>query len=270
MPWDTNSMPTINVKFKNYNQLVLDIDNTALGKKYVALVKNNYRKSFPLFRDRPKYTVEYMLQLAREAKEKLGWEWCFDSYDISITALLHKDIERLIGSAGFDAIPEELDNLIHELHYCLHIIQDGKTSKKRTGWLQIEWYNDIGFPLDNTNIFRNRLVFGDVRLQNPYVGHGPLQVYLENDFTNISQTCKFHNFVKPGINITVQDFPVTDPMDVLTAFKTQSPEFVAQHTEEKILAYTGYPVVGKVQNLDDLTMIVTAPVLELESITFDE
>jgi len=263
-------MPTIYVKFKNYNKLKLVLDNTKLGQQYCSLVKHNYNESFPIFRDRPRYTVEYMLELAREAKEKLGWEWNFDHYDISITALLHKDIERLVGSEGFSAIPAELDNLIHELHYCLHIIQDNNPHKGRDAWLQIEWYNDNGFALEETNIFKQNLEFGDIKLQNPFVGHGPLQVYLEQDFTNIPQTCKFHDFVKPGINISIGDMPAVNPMLVLDAFKKHCNEFVEQHTEEKILQYTGYPVVGKVENLNDLLAVESAPVLELEYIEFDD
>ena len=263
-------MPCIYVKFKNYNQLVLRIDDTDIGKRYCALVKHNYEQSQPIFRDRPRYTVEYMLELAQQVKTQLNWDWSFDHYDISITALLHKDIERLVGTEGFSAIPEELDELIHELHYCLHIIQDNRPNKRRGGWLQIEWYNDNGFSLPGTELFRQQLKFGDVRLQNPFVGHGPLQIFLEKDFTNIPQTCKFHNFVKPGINITISNIPAVDPQLVLESFKKNAPAFVDLHTQEKILAYTGHPVIGTVENLTDLRAVATAPLLELEYIDFDD
>jgi hypothetical protein len=263
-------MPSIYVKFKNYNELVLRISDSDLGKQYCALVRQNYEQSRPIFRDRPRYTVEYMLELARQAKTQLNWDWSFDHYDVSITALLHKDIERLLGTDGFNSVPEELDNLLHELHYCLHIVQDGSTNKRRVGWLQIEWYNDNGFPLLGTDLFKQYLKFGDIRLQNPYVGHGPLQIFLEKDFSNIPQTCKFHNFVKPGINITINNIPFVDPQVVLESFKQHYSEFVDLHTPEKILSYTGYPVIGVVENLKDLHAVAAAPVLELEYINFDE
>ena len=256
------------VIFKYLPPLILNIADTTLGQQYKELVKKNYENEFPIFRDRAKYTIEYMLQLAREAKKKLGWDWSFDHYDIGITALLHKDIERLVGN-GFSSIPAELDNLIHELHYCLHVVQDPK-HKKRDGWLQIEWYNDSGFNLTGTDIFSHTMKFGDLRLQNPYVGHGPLQIFLEKDFTNIPQTCKFHNFVKPGINISLQDFnfPVNTDL-ILSQFKTHAPEFVEQHTEKTIKNYIGYPIIGNVSNLEDLHKVVNAPLLELERIDFE-
>lgn len=257
------------VKFKGYDQLELHVDDTKLGKKYYSLVRAAYAKSFPVLRDAPKYTVEYMLQLANKAKEKLGWEWSFDRYDTSITALLHKDIERLLGAQGFNAVTEDLDTLLHELHYCLHMIQWDRPVT-RNGWIQIEWFMNLGFPLEGTSIFKPGMNFGDLRLQNPHVGHGPLQIYLEQDYTNIPQTCKFHNFVKPGINIATKNFGDIDPQLVLAEFKRHCPEFVDLHTEEKILQYTGYPVIGKVVNLDELQKVVAADTLELENIVFDE
>lgn len=263
-------MPNINVKFKNHNLLVLNIIDSPFGKKYFSLIKDNYQTSFPLFRDTNKYTKDYMLKLAEEAKDKLGWQWESDKYELSLTRMLHKDLEATLGVTGFKTIPQEFDNLIHELHYCLHLIQSGQNNKKKNGWLQIEWYNDNGFPLKDTDLFVSKLNFGDVKLQNPFVGHGPLQIYLEQDFTNVSQTCKFHDFVKPGINILISNHTYTDPELVLTAFKKYAPEFVEKHTEEKIVAYTGHPVIGKVENIKDLHLIVHSGMLELEYLSFDE
>lgn len=263
-------MPQLQVKFKNYPALNLDIAETAVGYNYANLIKSNYQQEFPIFRDRPKYTTEYMLELAKQAKEAFGWEWEADTYHIGITALLHKDLEVLL-SKGFSAIPAEYDHLIHELHYCLHIIQSGESIKERNGWLQIEWFNDDGFDLIGTDIFQHTMKFGDLRLQNPYVGHGPLQIFLEQDYTNIAQTCKFHDFVKPGINIVINDFGMDCSIDeILTAFKHNSPEFVEKHTEQKIIDYVGYPVIGRVTNLEVLRRVVRASVLDLEEIKFND
>jgi len=261
-------MPQIQVTFKDCPTLELDIAETAVGYSYANLIKSNYEQEFPIFRDRPKYTVEYMLELAREAKLKLGWSWEFDHYDVGVTALLHKDLEELLAN-GFDRVPAELDHLLHELHYCLHLIQFGQ-KQKRDAWLQIEWFNDAGFELPGTDLFQHTLKFGDLRLQNPYVGHGPLQIFLEKDYTNISQTCKFHDFVRPGINIVIANFDKPVDVDaIISAFKDHAPEFVEEHTEEKIISYIGYPVIGRVANLDALVAVANAPVLNLESITFN-
>lgn len=262
-------MPKILVKFINQPVIVLLINDDAVGQQYYKLVQENYQIEKPIFRDRPKYTVEYMHELASQASEVLGWDWTATSYDLNKTTLLHKDIEQLVGQ-GFDKIPAEYDNLIHELHYCLHIVQDEKTSNDRDAWLQIEWYNDNGFELDKQYSFKRNLEFGDVKLQNPWVGHGPLQIFLEKDFTNISQTCKFHNFVKPGINIVIAEFKEFNYIDeLISAFQKYDPAFVEKHTVDVIKKYIGYPVVGKVLNLNDLKTVAQAATLDLEWIDFE-
>ena len=102
------------------------------------------------------------------------------------------------------------------------------------------------------------------------MGHHPLFVYQQNDYTNIMQTCKFHNYIKPGINIIIEDRPSNfNQQHYLNWFNTHSPEFVKLHGKQTILNYTGHPSIGKVVNLDDLVTVSTAPILELESITFN-
>jgi hypothetical protein len=264
-------MPVIDLKFTDQPVLHLSIDNTELGQKYFNLIQDNYKTQSPIFRDQLKYTVEYMHTLAIEANEKLGWNWQADTYTIANTALLHKNIEELLGTVGFRNVPAEYDNLLHELHNCLHQIQDNKKHKTRSGWLQIEWYNDEGFPLDSDFKFTSQLNEGDLKLQNPWVGHGPLQIFSEKDFNKISQTCKFHNFVKPGINLLLDNFtPFTEFDKLIKIFKDADPDFVNKHGEEKIRKYTGYLVVGKVLNINDLRIIKYADKLNFEYLKFYE
>lgn len=262
-------MPSIYVKFKGFNPIHCAVDDTALGNKYVNLVKANYKKSSPVFRDREIYTEEYMRSLSEKAAKLLGWQWESNQYSLDITAKLHKDLETTLGSSGgFDNVAEDVDEIIHELHQCLHAIQNGKRIR-RDGWLQIEWYNDSGFKLPDTSTFKRDLAFGDLRLQNPYVGHGPLQLFLEKDFSNISQTCKFHDFVKPGINISVTDIfcPVSN-RQIVDTIKHHCPEFVELHGEDTVMSYIGHPVIGRVTNPDDLADLVNAKTLDLEFLDF--
>lgn len=256
------------VKFKNFDQLICNIDDTNVGEKYYELTKKTYQEEFPVYRDRPKFTKKYMSELAIVVNQQLGWSWDFRDTSIKHTAQMHKDIETLL-MEGFSKIPAELDHVIHDLHYGLHILQHN-IEPNRLGWLQIEWYNDVGFDMELFP-FKHKLELGDVKLQNPYVGHGPLQIYLEQDFQQISQTCKFHDFVKPGINIvTVTEDEFTDFDDLLSKFKQHDPAFVARHSSKKIVDYTGYPVIGQVENIDLLEQIISYnSVLELESIEFD-
>jgi hypothetical protein len=264
-------MPNLHITFRGYPTLTVDINNTELGRRYYNLVKANYSKQFPSYRDRIRYTPEYMLELAQQAKTAFGWQWSFDQYDLSITPQLHRDLERLLGETGFADIPAEYDNLLNELHYCLHIVQHPDIVRTRNGVMQIEWFNDDSFDLDSDFEFSTSIDFGDIVFQNPYVGHSPAQIYNEQDYSNLDSACRFPNRVKPGVVIAITNPHTIDRQAVLHEFERHNPAFVAQHTVEKILHYTGFPVIGRVLNINDLRTIVDAPdPIALELIEFDE
>lgn len=258
-------MSKIFITFKNHVPLELQIDCTPLGNEYVKLIKDNYQARPPIYRDRIKYNSDYLLDLAQQAKLAFGWEWELTT-DFT---LLHKDLEVLLGTTGFENVSAEYDNLLTEIHYCLHIVQNPETINSRSGAFQIEWFNDSGFALDQSFEFNTHKKFGDVEFINPYVGHGPVQIFFENDHTHITQTCKFHNFIKPGIVISTYN-QIANRELILDYFKKHDPAFVNGHTEETILHYTGYPKIGHVVNLDDFKTVLTDPtVIELERINFE-
>lgn len=262
-------MYKINLKFKNHPVLVLSIYDTPIGENFVKLLNNNYTTSLPVYRDRIKYNTKYMFELAHQAKKAFGWEWEIPDYDLAHTTLLHKDLERLLGTTGFQEVPEQYDHLLMEMHYCLHIIQDKESIGTRNGAFQLEWFNDTGFSLDNTFNFGTKKTFGDVELLNPFVGHGPVQIVHENDHTNIDQTCKFHNFVKPGLVISTYDHTI-DREIILNYFQQHAEQFVKKHGVEKIKHYTGFPKIGYLDNPDDFkNLLIDSDVIELESMSFN-
>jgi hypothetical protein len=261
----------ISIEFNNQKSLDIIVEPTLLGAHYIDLVYQNYKESFPIYRDRIKYNSEYLLKLAKEAKIAFNWDWELPDYNLSVTTALHKDLERLLGQTGFSEVPARFDNLIHELHYCLHIVQHPNSIKTRIGNLQIEWFNDSGFPLPSTFEFQDKIKFGDCLLQNPFVGHGPVQIDNENDWTELEQTCKFHTFVKPGIVIYTGPGAIINKHHILDKFKKHNINFVNKHTEQKILYYTGFPIIGQVTNTDNLRTLVECPdPIELTQIKFNE
>lgn len=263
-------MPNLHVHFRNQPVLTIAVANTDLGHRYVNLVQDNYKRQFPTYRDRIRYTPEYMLELAQQAKSAFGWQWSFDHYDLSVTPQLHRDLERLLGETGFEDVPAKYDHLLNELHYCLHIVQHPDIVRTRQGVMQIEWFNDDGFYLDRDFEFSTTIKFGDVVFQNPYVGHSPAQIYNEQDYSNLESACRFPDRVKPGIVIAITNTHTIDPMTVLAEFQQHDPGFVLWHGTDTILHYTGFPVIGSVVNTDDLRIVVDAPdALELDRIEFD-
>ena len=258
------------VKFYNIPMLYCKLHNTTLAKKYLSIIKQQWiNDPHAIFRDPQKYTMQYFQTLVQEANHILGWNWQRDHYDLAVTTALHKDIEMYLAN-GFENIPAEHDNILHELHFALHAIESGS---QRNSWLQIEWFNDVMFPI-NANEYPAKLdlEFGDIRLQNPHVGHHPLYLYKQQDSINIMQTCRFHDQIKPGINLVIDTATGTNQSfnwDLyINWFENHAPDFVALHGVEKIKQFTGHPVVGQVINIQDLLYAVQQPILQFEYLKF--
>lgn len=261
----------ISVKFKNYPALNITLDNNSTASAWLALFKKNYQQEFPIFRDQKKYTVAYLNQLARVANSELGWDCETNITSLKDTVRLHKNLERTLTN-GFDSIPAIYDDLVHELHFCLHKTEhiDHVNNENYRHYLQFEWFNNEGFPLDLNFKHKININFGDIRLQNPYVGHIPLQIFEQDDKENVFLTCKFHDFVRPGLYIhTGKNYTSTFNLEeYLFWWYTYAPEFIAKHGEEKILHYTGHPIIGQVKNLEILEKIVNSKdILKLEYIS---
>lgn len=256
--------------FKNFDPLEISIDSNKTGDLYLDIVKRHYKEQKPHFIDNIGWSVERLIELAKIAKKELNWNWLRDNYTIDITAELHKDLEYSIGAHGFESIPEKYDWLIYELHHCLHSIQFGKTEKSRNCNLQVEWFTDDYYDLPDDFVFSQEVNFGDVILINPYVGHNPLQIYMEQDYEDLDSTVKFHDKIKPAVVISSSDDFQVDKQQILNTFIENNPEFVKKHTPEKILYYTGAAKIGKVKNIDQYHSINDYPeILEFDRIEFD-
>ena len=258
------------IYFKNLPPLQAEIEQSITGNNYYSILKENYNIQMPIFRDPAKYTGDYMTSLVEQANHKLGWKWEYTPGNHEVAARLHKDIETLL-EKGFDSIPADCDELVHEIHQCLHSLNEGKDALViRQDWLQIEWYNDNIVPIGDSFEFQDSMEFGDLKLQYPFVGAGPLQIYMEKDYEKISQTCKFQTVIRPGINIVIDKFDkFIEHKKLLEDIKQHDDNFYNLHGPEKILRYTGYPVIGKVTNLDTLAYIVKQPTLEFEKLEFN-
>lgn len=254
-------MTDILVKYQNFPALEIELVDHQLSHDYKDLVRQNLTTP-AICRDPAQYTEDYFRQLCQRANDELGWDWVRESYPLSVTTILHKDIEEFL-ARGFHHIPEQYDDLLHELHYALHALQNGPAQRD---WIQVEWFNDSGIPMPVDFAFVRKLKFGDVKLQNPYVGHDPSFVFRQQDHSKISQTCKFHDLVRPGLNIMTTDLEFQPPGNYISWFRKHAGQWVEQQGEEKILRYTGWPCIGKVKNIDILKKLVNEPVIKFESI----
>ena len=254
-------MTDIVVKYRGFEALEIELDHNSLREPYLDLVKKNSQVQ-PISRDPQSYTADRLRELGQQAQDRLGWAWVHDQYTLDVTTQMHKDLEAFLAQ-GFHNIPEEFDDLLHELHYALHAVQGKET---RGDWIQVEWFNDDGFAVPDDLVFTTELKFGDVKLQNPYVGHDPGFVYRQQDSSAVAQTCRFHDLVRPGLNMMITDCQFTIPKNYLAWFQQHAPKWVEQVGTDTIMRYTGWPRVGRVVNTDVLKSISQAEVFEIENI----
>ena len=260
----------IDVQFENFPALNIWVDNSLTGQLYYQLNKKHNDTTAPFFKDNILWTNDYLIELAKIAKKELGWNWLADHYTLDTATMLHKDLERTVGKIGFGNIPEKYDWLLYDLHHCLHSIQFGKTNKERNCNLQIEWFTDDHKSLPDDFEFVEQISFGDVILINPYVGHNPLQIYLEQDAIDPGSSCKFHDIIKPGIVINTFNKTITKKA-ILSWFKNNCKDFVDKHGADQILRYSGNAKIAKVSNLDVLQKIIeSSNILELQGVVFND
>lgn len=251
------------ITFKDLPVIYIQLQDTLTAKQYKELVKKNNAESNPIVKDFARCTDERLVELAGIVKNQLGLDWIKDSYTFETKLDLHKDIEQLLAN-GFDSIPAELDDLFHEMHLCLHSTGDGSRHK-----IIVEWHTSDRLPLDDNFVFAQTHKFGDVSLQNPYVGHPPLIVYSHNDYEDVAQTCKMHDQITPGIDINLNSGWGAEAININSIvdwFNLHSLGFVDSIGLDEFKHFCGHPVVGHVINLDDLKFIATQDNLIFEKL----
>jgi hypothetical protein len=264
----------IAIKFQGIDELLIKLLDIPLSQDFIKLCHINYLKEQPVFRDFANYNFDYMQKLVHQCREVLGWNWIKseeDYYDNSITTIMHKDLETFLAN-GYNTIPEGYDQLLHDLHVCLHSMEG---HNNRTT-IQIEWFNDSGFSLDNYDFnFIHDNTLGAILLQNPYVGHPPSWIYRSNDHTAVWQTCRFHDFVRPGIvinmtgNLNQTIMPFNQVNDYLKWWKDTAPDFVEYHGEQKLLDNSGKPIIGYVVNNNLLLKLNQQSTIKFEYLRFN-
>ena len=264
------------IKFKNIGELHIEFLDLPFIENFVKLCNKHYVYQKPIVRDYKNYDIELLKKLANQSKDLLGWNWIKtdDQYnDLAVTTQLHKDLEKFL-SNGYNNIPDGYDQLLHDLHVSLHSAQGHHSQSS----IQLEWFDDDGFPLNDHDLeFINDNTLGAVMLQNPYVGHPPSWVYGQNDHTNVWQTCRFHDFVRPGIVIkltgniekTVVPYSKKQQDNYIKWFQDVAPDFLAHHGNEKMLRNQGSPIIGYVTNNQLLLELKKQNSIEFEYLSFD-
>jgi len=259
-------MYKIKIDFIGNSPLVCSLDKNIVTEKYITILEKNLKEGFPIFRDNAKYTEEYFIEIGQQLKEKLDWNWTDKSPKNLIN--LHKDIETILEkSESFKNIPGDLQNLLHEAHFSIHALQYYDKEKPHGNFLQIEWFNDDYEDLPNDATFTDQPVFGDLILQNAYVGHPPIQCYQQDDFKNIDRTCAFPDRIKPGIKINLSNVTALNWEKYKNWWLENCKDYVDNVGWDKIQYYTGWTKIGQVEDINILNKILQTTELELKEVT---
>jgi len=262
-------MSQINVIFENAPVLEILLNNNKSTQIFTDLFKSNLNKSLPIFRDPAKYTLDYLKKLSLEVKKALNWHWMSDNYSIENTVEFHKLIENFLNKEPRKSwLPKKFHQLLHETHFCIHAVQFKNDQWPHGTDIQLEWFNNNYKNLTTDAEFKVNPEFGDVFMQNPYVGHGPLMCYLQNDFQNIKRTCTFHDRIKPGfrINLTSGNQSTFNWEKYEEWWWKNCNEFVLEKGIDNIKKYTGTPILGKIKNKDVLSEVIQIDVLNIKNV----
>lgn len=241
--------------FENLAPIELEIESNRAGELYRRAHFEAAQTHTPHYTDNANWTYQRLVELAGIAKQELGWDWLQDQYTLENTAQLHKDLEHSVGENGFESVPASHDWLLYELHHCLHGIQHGKNTRRSCN-LQVEWFTDNYYDLPDDFEFQDEQCVGDILLINPYVGHNPLQIWMEQDYSELESTVKFHDRIKSGIVISSYYLPI-DRQKILDAFIKNDPAFVDKHTQEKIWKYSGAARIGQVKDVEHFKTVMS-------------
>lgn len=261
-------MTQILVHFQHKKPLLVNLENSQTSALYLSLLRRNLSKEDPIWRDLLKYDLNYFKKLAGDVNEALGWNWDLQDLSHSNTTRFHKDIEALLAKEkSFDDIPGEHQQLIHEIHHCLHNIEVRDENHPRGDFLQFEWFNGDYEKMPEDKQFTENPKFGDIILQNPYVGHPPLQCYMFNDYKQIDRTCAFQDRIKPALKIGISEKThLVDKTQYIKWWNEKCPLFVEKMGMETIMRYTGWPVIGEVEDKEYLRQLVEIKELNFEGL----
>ena len=260
----------IQLKFKNFDVLELKIESTETATTFFNFFKMNLIDSLPICKDPLEYDWRMFEQLVDKVVTAFGWNWTYNDIKQADLVSWHKDLESCLEKTGeMDEIPAALRQLVIDTHFCLHRLQTIHEQKELRHRIQIEWYTSDRRLMPEDVIFKRNIGFGDVILQNPYVGHDPITCFFQDDYKNISRTCAFHDIMTPGFFIQLKDSPWTPGIEknYINWYEQKCADFVDKVGLQTIMEYTGYPVVGKVVNLGLLQKIQNSNYLKLENVT---
>jgi hypothetical protein len=100
--------------------------------------------------------------------------------------------------------------------------------------------------------FDKTIAYGDVYLGYPHVGKSPEVCMLQNDNSNLKQTCRIHNKIVCDILISLVNLTCKSDNQLLEWYDNNK---ITMFTKEEMLKYNGWAKIGEVINKDQIDKV---------------
>lgn len=265
-------MDKISLKFDSIEQCVdINIESDANAEFFFQRLKTFSRPADRIFYVATvEETKSMFMSKAQKAKEIFGLDWNLNQLNQDSFNSWHRDIENFDLSKHPPWSQEKGDFFI-DLHHWMHQMEGvvAGSHKRQRNHIQIKWFDSSpAWPCPPQMISQNELEVGDVYADFPHVGKDPWTCVLQNDNRDLKQSCRLKDACPPGFIIVLNKPPLID----LHARKQKLIEWYNQHLDqlsdlfdlERLLQHDGYHKLGKIDNLENLSLLKT---LNLSSVS---
>ena len=105
----------------------------------------------------------------------------------------------------------------------------------------------------NSLPFQKKIKRGDVYLGFPHVGKSPEVCMLQDDNSNLLQTCRLHDKITCDLLISIVDQVCQTDEQLITWYEENK---ITTFTKEEMLKYNGWATIGEVINKDDIDNMI--------------
>jgi hypothetical protein len=186
----------------------------------------------------------------KKANDLFGFDWPLIPDTQEKYNDMHKDIETA---------SEKKADLLQSIHHDLHVKEVGNNATQ----IQVVWSESLGQFYDKKQIgvampidaepFEKKIKRGDVYLGFPHVGKSPEACMLQNDNSNLFQTCRLHDKITCDLVISIVDQVCKTDEQLISWYEENK---ITMFTKEEMLKYNGWATIGEVINKDEIDNMI--------------
>lgn len=268
-------MHRLSLKFDGIDETInIVLDSSKNAEFFVSYLKSFNRPADSVSVHQPfDQQLESFLTKARQAKELFNFNWDLTRLTRENFNHWHRDIETFDLSL-YPPYTEEKARFFVDLHSELHLIENRIVENLKDSNLirtscSIKWFApSVPWPEIPKFIPRLAVKTGDVIMDFPHVGKSPWTSFQHNDVENLTQSCKLPNMCAPGFVIALTEKYYSnhyldklirqERQQLIDWYQTNIDTLGKMFSQEEMLAYDGEYCIGRLENLEQLTLFQTA------------